>query len=133
MSGDYGPSQKDTQFTAPKDEPKPEDRGGKDELDKDKVYGELFAKMNALKNLRDFTNFDHKLVSGLFDDRGKLFGYDEREKELQERIDDVFTELYKRGYEIKRENSEERDDYRDFMSNLRAEVSKGGFGIPNRQ
>ena len=132
MSGDYGPSQKDTQFTAPKDEPKPEDRGGKDGLDKDKVYGELFAKMDALKNLRDFTNFDHKLVSGLFDDRGQLFGYDEREKELQERINDVFTELYKRGNELRREHGVGIDDYRDFMSNLRAEVSKGGFQIPMR-
>ena len=69
MSGEHGPSEKDTQFTAPKNEPKPEDKSGKDGLDKDKVYGEMFAKMDALKNLRDFTNPDLKLVSDLFKDR----------------------------------------------------------------
>ena len=137
MSGEHGPSEKDTQFTAPKNEPKPEDKSGKDGLDKDKVYGEMFAKMDALKNLRDFTNPDLKLVSDLFKDRGQLFGYDEREKELQGRIDDVFTELYKRGDELREKEDEkykrkeertiedgvERDDYLNFMSKLREEVS----------
>ena len=143
MSGEYSPSEKDTQFTAPKNESKLEDRSGKDELDKDKVYGELFAKLDALKNLRDFTNSDLKLVSDLLKDRGQLFGYDEREKELQGRINDVFAELYKRGDELREKEDEkykrkeerttedgvESDNYLDLISRLTEEVSKGGFAI----
>ena len=76
-----------------------------------------------------------------------MFGYDEREKELQGRIDDVFTELYKRGDELREKEDEkykrkeertiedgvERDDYLNFMSKLREEVSKGGLQIINKR
>lgn len=147
MSGEYGPPQGDIDFKAPKEEPKPEKVGQNTELDKDKVYEELFAKMDALKNLKDFANPDPKLVSGLFNDRGKLFGYDDREKELQGRINDMFAELYKREDEMSKKRDEkwergekrtvedgaEDDNYLYLMSDLREEVEKAGFGIPIKQ